>query len=141
MAVSVPLSRFTSPVGGGTALIFRCHTTRMDKQSAIEILRCSTIGVALCFGLVFLHRKMVARANVILQNWARQHDLELVHFERSFFTGGFGWLTTSRNQVVYFVRVRDRSQRERSGWVRCGSFWGGIIFNNEAEVKWKDTQS
>ncbi len=114
--------------------------TRMDKQSVIEIARCAGIGVAISLALVFFHRKTVARANAILQNWAREHDFELLHFEASFFTGGFGWLTTSRNQRVYFVRVRDREHRERSGWVRCGSFWGGVLFGNEAEVKWKDTQ-
>src|SRR5207245_1424683 len=112
----------------------------MDRQSANEILRCLAIAVVLCAGIVFLHRKTIARANTILQHWAMRNGFELFHSERCFFTGAFSWLTTSRNQIVYFVRVRDQEHHERSGWVRCGSWASFIFFSDEAEVKWRETQ-
>src|SRR5580658_6870631 len=112
----------------------------MDHDSAIDILRCLAIGIAVSGGLVLLTMRMTARADTILWNWARKNGFELVHSERCFFTGGFNPLMTSRNQVVYFVKVRDQDQRERSGWVRCGSWAGFIFFSDEAEVKWKETQ-
>ncbi len=112
--------------------------TRMDKQSVIEILRCLAIAICLCVGILLLYKWTIARANAVLRSWARQNDFEIVHFERCFFTGAFSPLTTSGNQIVYFVRVRDQERHERSGWVRCGSF--GHPFGNQTVVKWKDTQ-
>jgi len=109
----------------------------MDQQSANQILWC--LPIVVCVGVLFFYKKTIGRANAILQNWARQNDFEIVHFERCFFAGAFSWLTTSANQVVYFVRVRDREHHERSGWVRCGS-WSGFIFcSNQTEVKWDES--
>jgi len=110
----------------------------MDKQSAIDILRYLAIGIALCIGVVVLYRFVVARADKILRRWAMENHFELLHFERCFFTGGFSPFTTSRNQIVYFVRVRDGEHQERSGWVRCGSF--SHPFGNQTDVKWKDVE-
>ena len=96
------------------------------------------IGIALCLGILAFHRCVIGHARRILRRWADENHFELLHFERCFFTGGFSPSTTSRNQIVYFVRVRDREHRERSGWVRCGSF--AHPFGKGAEVEWKDSQ-
>jgi hypothetical protein len=111
----------------------------MDKQSIIEILRSLAIGIALCIGVLALYWCVIARANRILRNWAAANNFELLYFKRCFFTGGFNPLTTSRNQIVYFVKVQDQEHHERSGWVRCGSFWHFIFLSNKAEVKWQKT--
>jgi len=77
------------------------------------------------------------RDETVLRKWAQREGFEIIAFKRAFFTGEFSWLTTSRGQRVFSVTVRDREGRERSGWVRCGSFLGGTIFSDAAEVKWK----
>jgi hypothetical protein len=80
------------------------------------------------------------RGKAIVQKWAAANDFEILRAEPCLFTGGSGmWQTpTSRNQIIYSVRVRDRAGQERSGWLRIGSFFGGIMFGSErAEVKWK----
>ena len=112
----------------------------MDHHSVIEILRYLAIGVALCVVVFAFYRGTIARADKILRHWATENHFELVHFKRCFFTGGFSPLTTSRNQIVYSVRVRDTERGERSGWVRCGGFWDVIFLSDKAEVKWQDTQ-
>ena len=38
--------------------------------------------------------------------------------------------------VIFWVRVRDGGGLERSGWVRCGSYRGGVA-RSQAEVKWE----
>jgi hypothetical protein len=53
-------------------------------------------------------------------------------------TGPFSWWATSRGQVVYFVQVIDREGIQRSGWVRCGGFLGGVVGSRRAEVRWDD---
>lgn len=82
------------------------------------------------------------RGKAIVQKWAAKNQFEILRAEPCLFTGGSGmWQTRpSRNQIIYSVRVRDRAGQERSGWLRIGSFFGGIMFGSEAaEVKWKDS--
>jgi hypothetical protein len=82
----------------------------------------------------------ILRGKAIVQKWAAANGFEIIRAELCLFTGGSGmWETpTSRNQIIYSVQVRDRDGLERSGWVRVGSFFGGIMFASKAaEVKWK----
>lgn len=110
----------------------------MDKQFAIEIIGRSAVVSAVVAGIFAIYKVAVSRADSMVRQWASENDFELLHFERCFFTGGFNFFTTSRNQIVYSVRVRDRASHERSGWLRCGSFFGGVIFGSGTEVKWKE---
>jgi hypothetical protein len=107
----------------------------MDRQSILEI-----IGVIVwCVGCLMLYRRFVlGRTDKILRNWATENHFELVHFERCFYAGGFDARAISNNQIVYFVRVRDQQQSERSGWVCVGNF--NLPFGKQTEVKWKDSQ-
>jgi|SRR5450432_1675406 hypothetical protein len=78
-----------------------------------------------------------SRSKRVLQKWADSNKFEILHFgTRYFTTGQFKWWQVSNRQHLYFVRVRDAAGRERSGWVRCGSFFGGVIFSDEVEVRW-----
>ena len=80
------------------------------------------------------------RAKAILHAWADQNGFHLLSFEERIlaYTGPFRWWTNSRGQVVYFVHVLEGAGRERQGWVRCGSHWGGVLFSKKAEVRWKN---
>ena len=78
-----------------------------------------------------------SRGRTLLNRWAEENNLQILHSElRTLCAGPFTW-KSSRSQLVYFVRVRDRAGGERSGWVRCGSFWHGIS-SDKTEVRWKD---
>jgi hypothetical protein len=78
-----------------------------------------------------------SRGRSLLNRWATDNGFQILHSEmRTLLVGPFT-LTSSRNQIVFFVRVRDRTGQERSGWVRCGSFWFGIS-SDKSEVEWKD---
>jgi hypothetical protein len=77
---------------------------------------------------------LVSRSKYLLNKWADENHFELLHAEhRIFRKGPFPW--SSRQQVVYRVRVRDDQGREREGWVRCGGWWAGVFSDKvEAEV-------
>jgi hypothetical protein len=95
--------------------------------------------IPICFAAVIVVWVVwsFSRGRTLLKRWAHENGFQIVHSEfRTLFAGPFTW-TSSRNQIVYFVRVRDQVGRERSGWVRCGSFWSGIV-SDETEVRWKD---
>src|SRR5664279_982917 len=72
---------------------------------------------ALTVGIVILFR-WPAYARSVLQQWAAAQRFEVLDSKRSFWCGGFSWWTTSHQRIVFFVRVRDDSGREHSGWVR-----------------------
>jgi hypothetical protein len=86
---------------------------------------------------VFVMCLTFSRSKDILKKWADSNKFEILHSERRLFsTGLFKWWHISRGQHLYFVRVRDEAGRERSGRVRCGSFFGGVLFGDDVEVRW-----
>jgi len=78
----------------------------------------------------------VRRSQQLLNEWARSNSLEITQAQyRVFRKGPFCW--SARGQTVYRVRVVEKSGLEREGWVRCGSFWGGVM-TDKVEVRWDD---
>ena len=94
--------------------------------------------IFLCFlvvviGSVFWHN---SRSISVLENWARENNFDILEREqRLWFKGPFFW-TTSRGQTVYHVTVRDNNGAVRSGWVRCGGWFLGLM-SDHAEVRWE----
>lgn len=78
-----------------------------------------------------------SRSRSVLELWARENGFEILHSEyRILFRGPFFW-TTSRGRTIFYVKVRDSRGKERSGWVRCGGWFFGLMSDN-AEVRWED---
>jgi len=83
------------------------------------------------------------RSKIILQKWAEENGFQITQKKQRylFSTGPFKWWTNSRNQIIYAFRVRDREGRERSGWARCGSYFGGVFFSDQIEIRWDESPS
>jgi hypothetical protein len=95
--------------------------------------------VGVTFAIVLLFRRS-SHARSGLERWASTKKYVILHFEKCFFCGAFPWWTTSQKQMVYFVTIRDDSGRERSCWLRFGSFWGGG-YKDEPDVIWRDANA
>jgi len=116
-------------------LAIRWH---LGVESALKISGAALLALTAILtyiGWVWLFER---RARIIVQKWASEHRYEILERKNPFHTGGFSFWTTSGGQVVYFVRVRDIEGHERSGWVRCGSFWGSVLSSDDIQVKWSD---
>jgi hypothetical protein len=75
------------------------------------------------------------RSSSLLHQWAAENGYRIVRQQyRNFFKGPFFW-TSARGQTVYYVVVEDAAGNTRSGWVRCGSWWLGLLSDN-VEVRW-----
>jgi len=105
-------------------------------MSTDQILAICAIAVFLIAVFVVVDWYRITRSRSILMKWAAWNGLQILSSKRAFWTGAFNPFTTARSQVVFWVRVRDGAGRDRSGWVRCGSFWGGLA-RSQAEVKWE----
>jgi hypothetical protein len=74
-----------------------------------------------------------SRSRSVLEQWADQSGFEILHSEyRNFARGPYFW-TTSKGQTVYYVTVRDNRGHVRTGWVRCGGWFLGLM-TDQAEV-------
>jgi hypothetical protein len=79
----------------------------------------------------------ISRPRTILERWADANGFQIVHAERrTFFRGPFFWRST-KDQVVYYVTVRDSSGAARRGYVRCGGWVLGLM-SDAADVQWDD---
>ena len=108
----------------------------MDTETAKTFLvfAIGLIFVTIGFVALWLSR---ARSKKILNQWAERNEIELLSSEQGFLAfGPFKWWTTSRNQTIFHLRVRDRDGLERSAWARCGSHFGGVFFSDEIEIQW-----
>ena len=83
------------------------------------------------------------RSKIILQKWADSNGFQILQKTQQYmiFTGPFKFWTNSRNQIIYWFRVRDKQGRERSGWARCGSYFGGVFFSDKIEIRWDENKS
>src|ERR1700733_15354227 len=106
-----------------------------DSQLVLVIIFGSFILTIIVSVFVWYQR----RSKFILLKWSNENGFEITQKKKHFlFSGPFKWWTNSRNQTIYSVTVRDRNGHERSGWVRCGSFLGGVFFSDKIEVVWDD---
>ena len=78
----------------------------------------------------------IGRSNSLLQKWAAQNRYRIIRQERRFFKGPYFW-TSTKGQTVYRVVLEDPDGNKRSGWVRCGSWWFGLL-SDKVEVRWDD---
>ena len=113
----------------------------MDKETVQPILSLLVGSVAITL-VVTTFWWFNRRSKVILQNWAERNGFQITEKKQRymFFTGPFKWWTNSRNQIIWFFKVRDQTGRERSGWARCGSYWAGVFFSDQIEVRWNETK-
>jgi hypothetical protein len=79
----------------------------------------------------------LSRSRSLLEKWAAENGYKILHTEyRNLFRGPFFW-TSSKGQTVYYVKIRDREGNVRTGWVRCGGWWLGLL-SDKTEVRWED---
>ena len=80
---------------------------------------------------------LVSLGRVSLGKWADANGYELLSAELRWFAKGpyFAIWKCSRTQFVFRIKVSDTNGYSRTGWARCGSYWGGV-FVNRVDVTW-----
>ena len=76
-----------------------------------------------------------SKSRSLVHEWARREHLEILHMERGVFRRGPLFWFTSKGQEVFHVTLRERSGRVRAAWVRCGSWWWGLL-SDKVEARW-----
>jgi hypothetical protein len=103
-----------------------------------EVLQLAWPAMAFLALVVLYGVGPLARARYMLARWARSEGFRVLDTKRRVFnTGPFVWAWLG-HAVVFWVVLEDREHRRRSGWVKCGRYWGGLLSNN-VEVAWQDS--
>jgi len=90
--------------------------------------------LALIVGAIWWH---FSRSASLLERWAEEHGYRILDREyRTLRRGPFFW-TTSKGQTVYRVTVEDKAGYARTGWVRCGGWWLGLL-SDHVEARWDE---
>jgi hypothetical protein len=95
------------------------------------------ITVLLVLGAVVLSVMHFARGRSLLDAWAEREGLQLVSANHCWLWRGPFWWRSSKSHAVYRVVVRSASGAARSGYVRCGSFFAGVL-SGAVAVEWDD---
>src|SRR5436309_376002 len=75
------------------------------------------------------------RAESMLKSWAEQNGFRIVSSEYCWFWQGPYWFWKGKNQMVYRVQVEDEHGQARSGYVRLGGWFFGMM-SDAVDVTW-----
>ena len=78
-----------------------------------------------------------SRSLSMVEQWARDNGLTLVEVERRYMFHGPFWWRTGKGQAVFRVTVRDGSGQVRSGYVRVGGWFLGLL-SDQVTVEWEE---
>ena len=80
----------------------------------------------------------LSRGKQILEQWAQTKGYRIVSSEHRWLRRGPFFWTTSKGQMVYYVVVEMPDGRTQRGYVRCGSFFWGVM-KDQAEERWEES--
>jgi hypothetical protein len=94
--------------------------------------------VALVFAWVFWICGSLVRTDAIVRQWAEQMGYRIVFQDaRHNFVGPFLFRLTP-GQQVFRVTVEDRSGNRKSGWIRCGAPFLGVLLSDQVDEVWDE---
>ena len=100
------------------------------KIIVISLLLLSIFTILL---LTILHY----RVKKLIKDWANKHKFTITKIDHKiFWKGPFNW-GSSRGQKVFFVTIKDESNKTRDAYICCGNYWFGGI-TNKLNVIWDE---
>lgn len=109
-----------------------------DALKLISIVTTILPFVMLIIAIVWWSDK---RSKEILQRWAQNGELTLLLSEKRYFCTGPFFMNHFRSQMIFRIAVRDNAGTERSGWIRIGSWLGGVTSDTTRVIWDKQTSS
>jgi hypothetical protein len=78
-----------------------------------------------------------SRSQTIIDRWAAANGFRVLSAEQRFLRTGPFFFRHDKRQTVYHVTVQDSTGRTRSGYIRCGGWFAGLL-SDTARVEWDD---
>jgi hypothetical protein len=132
---------FAPAFGGARPFAYDPFIAEIKRPAAAEGKPVQTY-THLFIGLVVLVFELGAywetrRQRAVLREWANAHGLTLLKCRAPIFQSLAMLINTSGKQSLARVTVYDpRIRSKRSGQVRLGSYWQGLLNKDAIEVEW-----
>ncbi len=105
----------------------------MGNYAPLYIVLAVVLGTQVIASSAWYYHRAADR----VQTWASENDYTILQEEpRNLAKGPFFW-TSGKWQAVFRVTVQTSDGYTRIGWVRCGSWWGGVM-SDKVEARWDD---
>jgi hypothetical protein len=101
-------------------------------RESIPLLLFPALAMGLGVVVLIWTRRRAAR---MLAGWADAGGYRLLRSEPRYLRAGPYLWRRSRSQLVYYVTVADRGGLTRSGYVRLGHWFAGLL-SDQVEVTW-----
>jgi hypothetical protein len=76
-----------------------------------------------------------SRSRSMVYDWAAANELRIISMRRKAVFRGPFFLTTRSSQEVFRISVGDTFGKTRTGWIRCGNWFTGLL-SDQVEVRW-----
>ena len=124
------------------AIVTTCYGHRTDGRESGEISMDVIVWMVMIGGIIAYTTWWFYRTRTMVNRWAEQNRLRVLDYSVMPFPPyppALVTLTTSTNQLIVRMRVYDNSiHRIRTGWLRLGTFWWGLLNVDAVEVFWAD---
>ena len=77
------------------------------------------------------------KALFLIEAWAQSCQYSVESCERRYLRTGPFFLSSSKYQRIYYVRIKDRNGQEKTGWLKLGGYFSGMLSEDEIEVIWE----
>ena len=103
----------------------------MSGNTLVLVLLITTV-------LLTLGKHYVGRywSGILIRRWAVQNHYRLIDWKYCQFWVGPFVLRATNLQMVYVVTIEDQAGKTRQAWVRCRSWFLGLL-SDELTVEWK----
>lgn len=92
--------------------------------------------VLLCCAAIALWVLSRVRTRSLVDRWAQENGYAILDQQYRPVNRGPFWMA-SGGQRVFYVTVRDREGRRRTGYIRCGDLFLGLL-SPQVEVRWDE---
>lgn len=108
-----------------------------DADAVWRVVGFIFMAALVIFVVIFTLAWRYGRSGSLLSKWAAQNGYRIIHKEYRFLRKGPFFWTLANGQAVYYVVALDSAGNKGRGWVRCGSWWFGLL-SDKVEVRWDE---
>ena len=100
----------------------------------MEITIISLVVLVLAGLTIWINLASYSKAKRLIYQWAERNGYSITDIQQRLFRRGpFLW-TSSKAQLICYVSL-DTPEGSRNAYIRCGSFWGGMLSDN-MNIEW-----
>jgi hypothetical protein len=104
---------------------------------SIETMKNCLLGLLLLILGLAYDRYRIGIARRMVETWALQNRFHVTTLKRCFYFNDPSFLMRSNVQFVFKISVEDEEGKVRTGWIRCGHWFLGLV-RDQVTIFWDE---